>query len=71
MELSIRDVVGRRIRSEHVESTEWPECSVILVCPPPLFHHAPPDPPNASSTNDGRRTVLLIKFLVQNLGGKY
>ena len=57
-------VVERRIRSEHVGSTEWSECSAILVCPPPVIRHALPDPPNSSSINDGRRTVLLIKFLV-------
>ena len=51
-------VMQRRIRSEHVESTEWSECSVILVCPPPLIRHDLSDPPNTSSIYDGRRTVL-------------
>ena len=62
-------MVERQIRSEHVESPEWPKCSVILVRPPPLINHGPPDPPNASNINDGKRNVLSIKALVQNLGG--
>ena len=66
---SFKLLVERRIRSKHVESTEWPECSVILVRPPPLINHGPPDPPNPSNINDGKRSVLSIKVLVQNLGG--
>lgn len=61
---SFKLVVRRRIRSKHVEPTEWSECSVILVCPAPLIHHGLPDPPNSSCFNDARCTVLLIKVLV-------
>ena len=61
---SFKLVVGRRIRSKHVESTEWSECSVILVCPPPLINHGLPDPPNASCLNDARCIVLLMKVFL-------